>query len=122
MSIFPGVRGRDLINYNLGGSGIFAVTRDFNLMLEMVAGWNEEVDFAVKTARATVNRTTTALISPGFRYAFATRSLSWRLFDQARHFPAGSLRTAREGDRPLSRRRQCHPASRSQVRVIDFWR
>ena len=39
-------------------------------MLEMVAGWNQEVDFAVKMARANVNRTTTALISPGFRYAF----------------------------------------------------
>jgi hypothetical protein len=39
-------------------------------MLEMVANWNEEVDFAVKTARATVDRTMTALISPGFRYAF----------------------------------------------------
>jgi hypothetical protein len=70
MSIFPDVRGHDLINYNLGGSGIYAVTRDFNLMLEMVAGRNEEVDFAVKTARANANRTTTALISPGFRYAF----------------------------------------------------
>jgi hypothetical protein len=70
MSIFPDVRGHDLINYNLGGSGIYAITRDFNLMLEMVAGWNEEVDFAVKTARANVNRITTALISPGFRYAF----------------------------------------------------
>ncbi|PYL47387.1 MAG: hypothetical protein DMF40_08585 [Verrucomicrobia bacterium] len=70
MSIFRDVRGHDLTNYNLGGSGIYAVTRDFNLMLEMVAGWNEEVDFAVKTARVNVNRTTTALISPGFRYAF----------------------------------------------------
>ena len=70
MSIFPDVRGHDLINYNLGGSGIYAITRDFNLMLEMVANWNEEVNFAVKTARATVDRTMTALISPGFRYAF----------------------------------------------------
>lgn len=70
MSIFPDAGGHGLINYNLGGSGIYAVTREFNLMLEMVAGWNEEVDFAVKTARATVNRTMTALISPGFRYAF----------------------------------------------------
>ena len=70
MSIFPDVRGHDLINYNLGGSGIYAITRDFNLMLEMVANWNEEVNFAVKTGRANVDRTITALISPGFRYAF----------------------------------------------------
>ena len=70
LAVARDVRGHDLTNYNLGGSGIYAVTRDFNLMLEMVAGWNEEVDFAVKTARVNVNRTTTALISPGFRYAF----------------------------------------------------
>ena len=70
MSIFRDVRGHDLTNYNFGGSGIYAVRRDFNLMLEMVAGWNEEVDFAVKTARLNVNRAMTALISPGFRYAF----------------------------------------------------
>ena len=70
MSIFPDVRGHDLINYNLGGSGIYAVTRDFNLMLEMVAGRNEEVDFAVKTARANANRSHDGLDLAGISLRF----------------------------------------------------
>jgi hypothetical protein len=63
MSIFPDAHGHDLTNYNLGASGIYAVTRDFNLMLETVAGWNEDIDLA------RVSRSTVALISPGARYA-----------------------------------------------------
>jgi hypothetical protein len=58
-SVFPDVKDRDLWNYNLGASAIYAVSRDFNLMLESVATWEEDVD-----------RTITALISPGARYAF----------------------------------------------------
>ena len=64
MSIFPDIRGHDLLNYNLGASAIYAVGRDFNLMLETVAGWNEDVD-----ATRRVERSTTVLISPGARYA-----------------------------------------------------
>jgi hypothetical protein len=64
-TIFPDVRGHDLINYNLGGSAIFAVSRDFNLMLESIAAWEEDVDL---TGRA--SRSITALVSPGARYAF----------------------------------------------------
>jgi hypothetical protein len=63
--LFPDVNNRDLWNYNLGGSAIYAVTRDFNLMLEAVAVWEEDVDHAKN-----VDRTVTALISPGARYAF----------------------------------------------------
>ena len=63
--LFPDVNDRDLWNYNLGGSAIYAVTRDFNLMLEAVAVWEEDVDHAKN-----VERTVTALISPGARYAF----------------------------------------------------
>ena len=66
-SVFPDVRGHYLWNYNLGASAIYAVSRDFNLMLESIAVWEEE-DVA-EPARA-VDRTTTALISPGARYAF----------------------------------------------------
>jgi hypothetical protein len=65
LSIFPDVRGHDLVNYNLGASAIYAVSRELNLMLETVAGWSEEVNPARK-----VDRTTAALISPGARYAF----------------------------------------------------
>jgi hypothetical protein len=72
-SIFPDVHGHDLTNYNLGASAIYAVTRDFNLMLESVAGWIQDVDFdpsSIATVRPSVNRSTIALISPGARYAF----------------------------------------------------
>jgi hypothetical protein len=64
-SVFPNVKGQDLWNCNLGASAIYAVSETFNLMLETVAGWNEDVDLARK-----VDRTITALISPGVRYAF----------------------------------------------------
>jgi Putative MetA-pathway of phenol degradation len=70
MSVFPDVRGHDLTGYNLGASAIYAVSRDFNLMLETVAGWNEEIAEGVFAFEETVDRTTTVLISPGARYAF----------------------------------------------------
>ena len=63
-SLFSDVHSHDLLNYNLGASVIYAVSKDFNLMLETVAGWNEDVDLGRK-----VDRATTALISPGARYA-----------------------------------------------------
>jgi len=70
MSIFPHSPDHDLTNYNLGASAIYAVTRDFNLMLEMVAGWNEDIAEGALAPETTVDRTTTAVISPGTRYAF----------------------------------------------------
>ena len=70
MSVFPNARNHDLTNYNVGASAIFAVSRDLNLMLETVAGWNEDIDEGVISPEATTNRSTTALISPGARYAF----------------------------------------------------
>jgi Putative MetA-pathway of phenol degradation len=63
-SVFPGVKGRDLLNYNLGGSAIYAVSANFNLMLESVVNWEEDVDNAKH-----VDRTVTGLLSPGARYA-----------------------------------------------------
>jgi hypothetical protein len=64
-SLFPDVNDRDLWNYNLGASAIYAVTENFNLMLESVANWEEDVDSAKN-----IDRTVAALISPGARYAF----------------------------------------------------
>jgi hypothetical protein len=64
-SVFPDVNDRDLVNYNLGGSAIYAVSSNFNLMLESVAFWEEDVDLEGK-----VDRTVAALVSPGARYAF----------------------------------------------------
>ena len=39
-------------------------------MLETVARWNEDIDEGLLSPEATTNRSTTALISPGARYAF----------------------------------------------------
>jgi hypothetical protein len=64
-SLFPDVNDRDLWNYNLGASAIYAVTENYNLMLESVANWEEDVDPAKN-----IDRTVTSLISPGARYAF----------------------------------------------------
>ena len=71
--LFPDVNDRDLWNYNLGGSAIYAVTRDFNLMLEAVAVWEEDVADSPRSCATTqrrIDRTVTALLSPGARYAF----------------------------------------------------
>ena len=70
MSVFPNVRDHHLTNYNLGASVIYAVSYDFNLMLETVAGWNEDIAEGAFVPETTVDRTTTAIISPGARYAF----------------------------------------------------
>ncbi len=41
VTVFPDVEGHDLVSPNLGASAIYAVTANFNLMLESVAFWNE---------------------------------------------------------------------------------
>ena len=74
-SVFPDVKGHDLWNYNLGASAIYAVSKDFNLMLESVVNWEEDVDLPAVAGSAKAGlvrrvRTTAALISPGARYAF----------------------------------------------------
>ena len=70
MSVFPNAQDHHLTNYNLGASAIYAVSRDFNLMLETVAGWNEDIAEGELAPEPTVDRATTALVSPGARYAF----------------------------------------------------
>jgi Putative MetA-pathway of phenol degradation len=68
-SLFPNVRDQDLWNYNLGGSAIYAVSANFNLMIESVAFWEEDVDESKH-----VDRSLIALLSPGARYAFNLRN------------------------------------------------
>jgi hypothetical protein len=58
------VDGHHPTSFNLGGSAIYAVTRDFNLMLETLAEWNQSVN-----ADRALEREFTYTISPGFRYA-----------------------------------------------------
>jgi hypothetical protein len=44
MSVFPNAHdNRHLTNYDVGASAIYADSRDFNLMFEALAGWNEDI-------------------------------------------------------------------------------
>ena len=71
MSVFPNAHNnRHLTNYNVGASAIYAVSRNFNLMLEALGGWNEDIAEGAFAFEETVNRSTTAILSPGARYAF----------------------------------------------------
>ena len=64
-TLLPDVQGRDLTSYNLAASAIYAVSPNFNLMLEAVANWEEEAaDGGGK------DRSFSAVVSPGCRYAF----------------------------------------------------
>lgn len=51
-------------SYNLGGSIIYAVNRDFNFMLEGLEEWTESVDGFGK-----IQHDAALTISPGARYA-----------------------------------------------------
>lgn len=64
-TLLPDVEGHNLVSYNLGASAIYAVTSTLNFMLESTANWDAEVS---DNRRA--ERHLSALISPGFRYAF----------------------------------------------------
>jgi len=64
-TFFPDVDDQDLVSYNLGASAIYAMTPDFNFMVEAVANWDEELDDFGGT-----DREAAVVISPGFRYAF----------------------------------------------------
>ncbi len=59
------VREHNLHGYNLGASAIYAASPDFNLMLECVGNWEESLN-----DRDRVERSFSAVIAPGARYAF----------------------------------------------------
>lgn len=61
---FFDVNGHSPTSYNLGASVIYAVNRDFNLMLEGLEEWNESVDGFGK-----IQHDAAFTISPGARYA-----------------------------------------------------
>src|SRR6185503_13757662 len=58
------LNGRNALHYNLGASGIYALTSDFHLMLEWVGFWIEQPNGGGTT------RALTAFLSPGVRKAF----------------------------------------------------
>ena len=59
------VGGRSPTSHQLGGSLVYAVTRDFNLMLEALGEWNETVN-----ASGGIEWERSFTLSPGFRQAF----------------------------------------------------
>lgn len=63
-TILPDVQNRDLTAYNLGASVIYAVSPTFNVLVEAVAEWEEEVGELGEK-----DRSFSAILSPGFRYA-----------------------------------------------------
>ena len=65
MTWLPDVQKRDLLHYNLGVSVIYAMSKNFNVMLEGVANWDESI---AENGRS--QRQLSAIISPGARYAF----------------------------------------------------
>jgi hypothetical protein len=58
------VQGHSPTSYIIGGSGVYAVTRDFNVLLEGVAEWSETVNDLLL-----IERETTFTLNPGFRAA-----------------------------------------------------
>lgn len=66
---FRNINGRNPMSYNLGASSIYAVTPNFNLMLEAVGAWTETV---APTRR--LERAFEAVVSPGARYALNLRA------------------------------------------------
>lgn len=64
-TLFPNLNHRNPVTFTLAGSAIYAVTPNFNLMLETAGEWAETVD-----ARRHIDREFSAVISPGARYAF----------------------------------------------------
>jgi hypothetical protein len=58
------VEGLGPTSYNLGGSAIYAVTPEFNLMLEAIGDWEESVNDLKE-----IERQFTFTINPGFRSA-----------------------------------------------------
>lgn len=65
MTSYFDVRGRRPNSYSIGGSAVYAFTREFNILLETVAEWNESV-----TETSAIQRDFTFTVSPGLRYAF----------------------------------------------------
>lgn len=65
VSSYFNVAGRQPKNYVMGASAIYAVTRDFNLLLEVLREWEETVGPARE-----IERMASFTLSPGFRRAF----------------------------------------------------
>lgn len=65
LTYLPDIRDRSSVSYRLAGSAIYAVSRDFNVLLELVGDWVEDVDEIGRKDHEFLS-----VVSPGFRYAF----------------------------------------------------
>lgn len=70
----PGQAGRDPTTLHFGGSAIYALRRDWHVLVEGLARWSER-----SAGFGSVDRWSETVISPGFRYAFQGRSSQWVL-------------------------------------------
>lgn len=59
------VQGREPTSYNLGGSVVFALSRETNLLVETLAEWSESV-----SPTREIEREFALTLVPGFRHAF----------------------------------------------------
>jgi hypothetical protein len=64
LTSYVDVDGRQPTIFNLGGSAIYAVNREFNLMIEMLGEWVQSVD------EGEIESEFVFTVSPGVRYAF----------------------------------------------------
>lgn len=64
-TFYPDADDHFLDRYFVGGSAIYAVTRDFNLMVECIGNFDEDLN-----GRGGTERTSAVVLSPGFRYAW----------------------------------------------------
>lgn len=64
MTVFPDVQDRNLFNYNLGASAIYAAKEDLNLMLEVVCLSEQSL-----AQGGGLERDVAVIVSPGVRYA-----------------------------------------------------
>ena len=64
-TFYPDADDHFLDRYFVGGSVIYAATRDFNLVLECIGNFDEDLD-----RRGGTERTSAVVVSPGIRYAW----------------------------------------------------
>jgi hypothetical protein len=64
ITTYADIDGRSPVSYNLGASAVYAVSREFNLMLEGLVEWTETV------SAGNIERETSFTLSPGVRKAF----------------------------------------------------
>jgi len=65
ITTFFDVQSRQPTSYNLGGSVVYALSRDTNILLETVAEWIESVN-----AARDIERDCALVLVPGFHHAF----------------------------------------------------